>query len=92
MMKSMQLLVYKAEEGAISVRARDYNTNWVGFCKQWFGLLCPFHSERLACWLLGQHARFAACCCETQLPAPQTRDAAFWVEPSKCIKKSPERR
>lgn len=28
-MRSLQLLTYKAEEGALVARARDYNTNWV---------------------------------------------------------------
>ena len=28
-MKSMQLLTYRAEEGALSVRARDYHTQWM---------------------------------------------------------------
>jgi len=28
-MKSMQLLLYKAEEGTLEVRARDYNPNWM---------------------------------------------------------------
>ena len=28
-MKSMQLLVYKADEGTLEVRARDYNSNWM---------------------------------------------------------------
>lgn len=29
LMKSMQLLLYKAEEGTLEVRARDYNPNWM---------------------------------------------------------------
>lgn len=29
LMKSMQLLLYKAEEGTLEVRARDYNSNWM---------------------------------------------------------------
>ena len=28
-MKSIQLLVYKPEEGSIEVRARDYHSNWM---------------------------------------------------------------
>ena len=28
-MRSLQLLTYKAEEGALVARARDYNTNWI---------------------------------------------------------------
>ena len=28
-MKSMQLLTYRGEEGALSVRARDYHTQWM---------------------------------------------------------------
>jgi DNA damage-binding protein 1 len=28
-MKSIQLLVYKPEEGAIELRARDYRSNWM---------------------------------------------------------------
>ena len=29
LMKSMQLLLYKAEEGSLELRARDYHSNWM---------------------------------------------------------------
>lgn len=29
LMKSLQLLMYKPEEGALEVRARDFNANWM---------------------------------------------------------------
>ncbi len=29
LMKSLQLLMYKAEEGSLEVRARDFNANWM---------------------------------------------------------------